>query len=216
MISSGCTTTDSSARDAYHPLLAKQLTSLGSSSQYISHTIKAGDTLWSLAKRFGTTVADIIEANDVRKVSFLETGQVLNIPRGDGAQPAAVYKTSDNGWVWPVRGKVAVSFGQRKNGLKSYGIDIRARSGGHVVAAAGGVVRKAGPFVGLGNTVVIQHDDRGGVITIYGRLGNIVVSEGDSVEKGQKIASVSSLSKEGVHFRMFRKGLPVNPERYLP
>jgi septal ring factor EnvC (AmiA/AmiB activator) len=116
-----------------------------------------------------------------------------------------------------VRGETVVRFGQEKNGLRSWGIDIRTASGASVVASRGGVVRLAGPFVGLGNTVVTEHDG-GRMITFYGRIGSLLVGKGDVVKKGQKLGVAPEYAGEEpvVHFRMYENGHPVDPARYLP
>lgn len=50
------------------------------SNQLVKYSIKAGDTLLALAKDHHTTVAEIQEANKLKKTSILKLGQVLSIP----------------------------------------------------------------------------------------------------------------------------------------
>ncbi|QHJ72408.1 polysaccharide deacetylase [Planococcus halotolerans] len=47
----------------------------------VKYTVKAGDTLYSIAVRYNTTVAKIAAANNITNVNFLRIGQVLIIPR---------------------------------------------------------------------------------------------------------------------------------------
>lgn len=202
----------------YHPTLGRELAILKSSKQHMPYVVKAGDTLWSIAKRFGTTIGSIIDVNGIGKAASLKVGQVLRIPTGDGSVGRSAAVGSPRGWVWPVRGDVITAFGQRQGRLKSSGIDIRTRAGVEIVAAGNGVVRKAGPFLGLGKTVVIQHDREGRFITLCGRIGKLAVSAGKQVRKGQTIGFASSVGdgESVVHFRMFKKGVPVDPRKYLP
>lgn len=46
------------------------------------YTVKSGDTLWSIAKRFNTTVSDLKDENGLTN-SLLSIGQVLKIPKED-------------------------------------------------------------------------------------------------------------------------------------
>jgi membrane-bound lytic murein transglycosylase D len=46
-----------------------------------THRVKAGETLWGIAKRYGVSVAAIRRANGMGKSSLLRTGQRLKIPR---------------------------------------------------------------------------------------------------------------------------------------
>ena len=52
-----------------------------SQSPYVEYTVRAGDTLWELARRYGTTVEAIMQANGLSS-SLLQIGQVLRIPVG--------------------------------------------------------------------------------------------------------------------------------------
>ena len=53
----------------------------------ILYTVVAGDTVWELSRRFGSTVAAIIDANDLPASGLINIGQVLVIPVRD-QQPA--------------------------------------------------------------------------------------------------------------------------------
>ena len=55
-------------------------TSGGGSVQPRTYTVKAGDTLSSIAVKFGTTVAKIASANNIKNVNLISVGQVLVIP----------------------------------------------------------------------------------------------------------------------------------------
>lgn len=52
-----------------------------SQTPYVEYTVRAGDTLWELSRRYGTTVEAIMQANGLTS-SFLQIGQVLRIPVG--------------------------------------------------------------------------------------------------------------------------------------
>ena len=45
---------------------------------------KSGDTLWKIAKRFGSTVEDIARVNGIEEVDNLQVGRQLFIPRYHG------------------------------------------------------------------------------------------------------------------------------------
>lgn len=51
-----------------------------------TYTVRAGDTLFAIALRFGTTVQAIVTANNLSNPNFIYIGQVLTIPAG-GTQP---------------------------------------------------------------------------------------------------------------------------------
>ena len=50
-------------------------------SQYIIHTVAAGDTIWKLARTYGVTTDDIIQANDIKDPKTIQIGQKLQIPK---------------------------------------------------------------------------------------------------------------------------------------
>jgi peptidoglycan/xylan/chitin deacetylase (PgdA/CDA1 family)/LysM repeat protein len=53
-----------------------------------TYTVQAGDTLYSIASRFGTTVDAISQANRISDAARINVGQVLVIPLAPGQTPA--------------------------------------------------------------------------------------------------------------------------------
>jgi murein DD-endopeptidase MepM/ murein hydrolase activator NlpD len=120
-------------------------------------------------------------------------------------------------FVWPVRGRVISPFGQSDNGERNDGINIAARAGTPIRAAASGVVKYAGDELkGYGNLVLIQHDD--GYVTAYAHAQSLMVSLGDRVEKGQVIGlagATGDVDRPQLHFEIRRGVTPVNPKLLL-
>jgi LysM repeat protein len=56
---------------------------LQDSSTFNTHVVVAGDTLSALAKKYGTTVEAIVEANGLKDAGLIIIGQVLSIPVGE-------------------------------------------------------------------------------------------------------------------------------------
>ena len=52
-----------------------------------TYVVKPGDTLYKIARLFGTTVSAIVEANDISNPSLIVPGQVLIIPTDGTAAP---------------------------------------------------------------------------------------------------------------------------------
>jgi len=50
-------------------------------SQYITHEIVSGDTIWKLARTYGVTTQDIIKANNIDDPRKIQIGQKLLIPK---------------------------------------------------------------------------------------------------------------------------------------
>lgn len=110
--------------------------------------------------------------------------------------PNAWYR---KGFIWPVHGRVSGVYGSRRilNGKKRrphLGVDIAARKGVPVVAAAAGVVTMAYPdMFYTGNTVMIDHGQ--GVGTLYSHLSKLLVTPGQKVEQGARIGLIGSTGR---------------------
>ena len=118
----------------------------------------------------------------------------------------------------PVKqGWISSGFGWRNDpftGKRSFhdGIDFAGKFRSDVVAVASGVVRRIGNHAGLGKTLEIDHG--GGYATLYGHNDKIVVTEGETVKKGQTIALLGNTGRSTgphLHFEVLLDGKAVNP-----
>ena len=138
----------------------------------------------------------------------------------------STYKTVSIGdisftWPCPSSGRVTSGFGSRKSPTKGassnhQGIDISAPTGSSIVAAAAGQVVIATYSSSAGNYVMISHG--GGVYTVYMHASSLLVSQGQSVKKGQAIAKVGSTgysTGSHLHFGVRVNGSYVNPSKYV-
>ena len=125
-------------------------------------------------------------------------------------------------YIKPISGgRLSSTFGRRNaptRGASSnhQGVDWAIAKGSTVVASSGGKVTKAGWAKGYGYVVYIQHPD--GKETRYGHLSKVLVSVGQSVRQGDKIAlSGNSGVSTGphLHFEIRINGTAVNPLKYL-
>ncbi|MCF7521151.1 peptidoglycan DD-metalloendopeptidase family protein [Neisseria sp. ZJ106] len=114
-------------------------------------------------------------------------------------------------WQRPTTGNVITQFGG-----SSKGVDIAGTAGQPVVAAADGKVVYAGSGLrGYGNLVIIQHNPT--FLSAYGHNQSLLVSEGQSVKRGQTIAKMGNTdaSRTQLHFEVRQNGKPVNPASYV-
>ncbi|HET7775654.1 MAG TPA: peptidoglycan DD-metalloendopeptidase family protein, partial [Azospira sp.] len=128
------------------------------------------------------------------------------------AAPATVPAEGPN-WAWPANGKAVAGFNEATN----KGVDISGKLGESVLAAADGKVVYSGSGLrGYGKLVIIKHDAT--FLSAYAHNNNILVKEGQSVTRGQKIAEMGNTDTDQVklHFEIRRQGKPVDPAQYLP
>ena len=116
-------------------------------------------------------------------------------------------------FMWPAKGRVLAGFSEPT----SKGVDIAGRMGDPVVAAAQGRVMYTGTGIrGYGKLIVIKHDN--GFNSVYAHNREILVKEGQTVARGQKIAELGDSDADApkLHFEIRKSGKPVDPLRYLP
>lgn len=129
----------------------------------------------------------------------------------DGRKPPEASMTAPGRFIWPTEGKIIRSFDASRKG-----IDIAGQSGQPIVSVGEGTVLYANNMRGFGNLVIIDHRD--GLVSAYGHNKSILVKEGQTVAKGQRIAEMGDLDAESVrlHFEIRQLGKAVDPIGFLP
>ena len=97
---------------------------------------------------------------------------------------------------------------------------LAAALGTPVLATYAGTVTSVSSNNSYGTVITIDHGD--GLRTIYSGVdANVLVSSGDRIEKGQRIASVGRTAvifekdPPHVHIQVLRNGVKINPAQYI-
>lgn len=122
---------------------------------------------------------------------------------------------SDEGveWAMPTKGKVIGEYSESAN---RKGVDIAGVKGQPVLASASGKVVYSGSGLrGYGKLVIIKHNKT--FLSAYAHNEQILVKEGQSVTRGQKIAEMGNTDADQVklHFEIRKFGKPVDPAKFL-
>ncbi len=85
-----------------------------------------------------------------------------------------------------------------------------------LASAPGRVVYSGSGLRGYGKLVIIKHNKT--FLSAYAHNRDILVKEGQSVLKGQKIAEIGNTDTDApkLHFEIRKLGKPVDPSKYLP
>ncbi|HEX3379354.1 MAG TPA: peptidoglycan DD-metalloendopeptidase family protein [Paraburkholderia sp.] len=206
------------------------------------YRVERGDTLSKIARGNRQSVQNIARWNSLTNPDAIEVGQVLRVvpPGGAASTSGAIRSGGGNGsgsanasaaprptpadtapatapvpisLVWPADGAVF----RRFDGGNSKGIDISAAAGTPIVAAAPGTVVYAGNGLrGYGNLLIVKHN--ADYLTAYAHNRALFVKEGESVQRGQKIAEMGDTDTDRVmlHFELRYQGRSIDPSKELP
>jgi len=204
-----------------------------SSSSVRVYTVRAGDTLYSIAWRFEMDYQGLARANGIAAPYVIRPGQKMRLitqmpvsqravtksARATGKAPPATppaikSKAGPGRWKWPLPGRPTSEYSSRSKGV-DFGLQPGARAE-LVAAGAGEIVYAANGIGGFERLVIIKHTSA--LLSAYGFNGQLRVKEGEQVATGAPLANLSSRSAAQValHFELRKNGQPVNPRSYLP
>lgn len=190
------------------------------------HRVKADESLYSIAWRYGFDYQQLANFNHIRPPYRINVGQIIYltkkapVQRIDSSPPVKPNNSKPvenepsaaiTAWQWPARGKIIAGF----NGSNK-GINISGQEGDPVYATASGKVVYSGHGLrGYGNLIIIKHNNI--FLTAYAHNRSVFVKEGASVKAGQTIAEMghTGTQRTMLHFEIRQHGRPVNPLIYL-
>lgn len=121
--------------------------------------------------------------------------------------------------IWPLVGTITSRYGARTPteivSANHYGIDIAGNIGDTIVSAMDGIVAISTEVTSYGKYIKIQN---GEITTIYAHCSSLLVSVGQEISQGQKIAEVGQTgyaTGPHLHFEIRREDRPINPEEIL-
>ncbi|MBV1788832.1 peptidoglycan DD-metalloendopeptidase family protein [Marinobacterium sp. D7] len=236
----------SACSGGYAPVTEQSLGGRVSSPAPSRYTVRQGDTLYSIAWRYGLDFRELASINGIDSRYIIYPGQKLRLKGGRSSigdpsgtktasqtqisssnqqkrssQAAPVERATSGASIGPVDwqwpSKGALIGRFSSGNSPNKGIDLAGRIGDPVYAAASGKVVYAGSgLLGYGNLVIVNHNRQ--YLSAYAHNSRILVKESDSVKKGDKIAELGNTgtSRPMLHFEIRRDGKPVDPLKYLP
>ena len=191
----------------------------------ISHKVKKGDTLKSIANGYKADINKIIDFNKLASSQDIQVNQVVIVPEGvkKTVAPAQSHSLSDifalpaavssSKLQWPTNSyRITQYYSWRHSGL-----DIGNNTGQPIYAAETGKVEASGwNSGGYGYYIIINHG--GGLKTLYGHLSKILVKNGQNLSRGSVIGAIGSTGRSTgphLHFEIRVNGIRVNPLGYV-
>lgn len=172
--------------------------------------IRNAETVPAAGETTDTSSAASAAAEAARKKAEAEAAAEKARTQAEAAESQAQQKlnavTPGQRMIWPVRGKIKSDFAKN-----TFGLEIAGTQGDVVVAAMQGEVIWVGTLKGYSGTLaVVKHSPT--LITAYGGLENVTVSQGSKIKSGQKIAD---LKGDMLRFEVRETGKCVDPLKYL-
>ena len=123
--------------------------------------------------------------------------------------------------IEPTTGWISSCFGYRRSpftGEREFhkGLDLAADRGTEIYATADGVITFSGRKGFFGNMLMIDHGH--GLITRYGHISKFLKKRGDTVYRGEPVATVGNTGRSTgphLHYEVLLNGVPVNPDKYI-
>ena len=187
----------------------------------IIYTVKKGDSLESIVKKYNVKLATILDVNELN-TDVLSAGQQLFIP-GAAMDSKSLKEAMGELFIMPLKSKFrwSSSYGKRIDpiaGVSSFhtGTDMACPTGTPIYAAMSGTIATAGVSRVYGNYVIIEHGN--GYQTLYAHMSKIIATKGQWVSQGTKIGLVGSTGYSTgphLHFTVYKNGKMIDPMTIL-
>ena len=208
------------------------------------HRVQRGDTVSQIAERYRLSYRQIGAMNGLDSKYTIYSGQWLKLWQGAPvtaasnnrynsgntstpsqpnyrppvtSTPTPAYEVTANatsGYDYPSRNQVVRNFDATAGNM---GMWFAGNEGDPVLASQSGTVLYSGNGLPeYGNLIMIRHSDN--YITAYAHNSQLLVKEGDQVQRGQRVASMGSsgqTNQVGLEFQVRLNGNPIDPRAVL-
>lgn len=190
----------------------------------VIHRTGEEETVQAIAALYKVPEEALASVNNLGPKHILAPGLELFVP---GAKPVNLTEEMTAQYSLrgifgsPLPGRITSGMGLRTHPVggfrgKHTGVDLAAKEGTNIAAAASGTVAQTGEGEYIGRFVILKHKD--GYTTIYGHCSQILATSGKMVKKGQIIAKSGQTGRTTgphLHFEIRKNGVPQNPLIYL-
>lgn len=186
---------------------------------YKDYHIRKGDTLFSIARTHGITLADLQDLNKISIDHIIKIGDTIKVPGNDvnNSTNSPPTKPSTNSPVlseevlsllWPIRAKeITYMTGQM-------GVVVEGQYSEPVKSISQGKVISAGPWRKFGKVAIVETAE--GYLYMYGGCESLTVDVGDKIFAGMELGKlgVNAVSeKPQLFFMVFRNEAPIDPAK---
>lgn len=194
-----------------------------------SYTVKAGDTLYGIARKYNIKLPELLAMNSLDNGATIKVGQKITVP--GNASLASVVTGSSNtssassagtksteikasasassniqGVTWPLSNPTVKNINGKVSGVLLTGKDNEA-----VKAVREGTVMYTGTYRGFGEVVFVQ--SKTGLIYSYSGLNKVTAKKGDYVVAGAELGKTGHGGDAGIKFMVFQNGSPIDPAK---
>jgi len=180
----------------------------------IIHHVKSGDTVSGIAETYQGKTEEIVAFNYLSNEDDIYIEDIIIVPNGIMPPPPVKLPPApvsiplaDSYFIAPVSSPYIISQGLHWYNAIDFSYQGNA-CGKPVFAAAGGTIQRIGYHSVAGNYVRILHPN--GVITFYGHLSSISVSQGQPVSQGKIIGYIGNtgytIGRTGCHVHFEVRG----------
>jgi murein DD-endopeptidase MepM/ murein hydrolase activator NlpD len=169
------------------------------------YVVVKNDTLFSIAKRNGVTVSELLKLNELPANYVLKMGDRLKIPQKKSeVKPPLLQKST---LEWPV----TVKSMSKSTGKIAGGVVITSYASEVVRSVTKGVVQSAGPYLHYKKVVIVKNES--GWLYIYGGCDWLSVKQGDKVGVGTELGRLSTDGSPQLLFMVDKDGVYVDPAK---